>query len=271
MGRGHPLSKDKGMTTDFAWAAAPDQPDPHPQPQPHLQSHPHPHPHPARPPRTGLRSPRSWAELLYAVLDLAPAIAFFVAIVTLLSLGVGLVIIYVGVPILALGLLVARLGGLVQRSLAQALLDLPSTPPAWAPPRRPGPVSALGAVLRDPVGWRAVAYFVIKIVLAPFTFGIAVGLYTAGLGAVSYPMWRPYLPAQQAADGSWHRGTQWWPDFFVDGWASMTVMALVGLGVLWCAPRVVAFMTTIDRILIDSLLTGPPQHDQSSFTPRPLA
>lgn len=207
-------------------------------------------------PSTGLRSPRAWAELVYAVIDLAPAIAFFVATITLLAVGAGLAVIYVGVPILALALLVARFGGLVQRALALALLDLPSTSPAWAPPRRPGPVAAIVAVLRDPAGWRAVAYFVIKIVLAPVTFTVAIAFYAAGLGAVSYPLWRPYLPAQQAADGTWHRGTQWWPGFFVDGWGSMAVLAALGAGVLWCAPRVVGFLTTIDRMLITTLLTA---------------
>ena len=83
------------------------------------------------------------------MLDLAPSIAFFVAIVTLLAVVTGLAIVYVGVPILALGLLVAQLGGLVQRSLALALLDLPGNSPGWTQPRRPGPVSALGALLRD--------------------------------------------------------------------------------------------------------------------------
>jgi hypothetical protein len=212
-------------------------------------------PRPARPARTGLLSPRSWAELLYTVVDLAPSIAFFVLIVTLLSVGIGLAIIYVGVLILALGLLAARFGGLVQRALALALLELPTVSPAWAPPRRPGPISALAAVLRDPANWRAVAYFVIKIVLAPVTFGVAVAFYAYGLGAISYSLWRPYLPEVVASDGSLHRGDQLWPDFFVDGWLSMVVLAVLGLGVLWCAPRVLSFLTTIDRILIGSLLS----------------
>jgi len=238
-----PTANHEVMSTEYAWAVAPESPQPH---------------RPARPPRIGLLSPRSWAELLYAVLDLAPAIAFFVTIVTLLSVGLGLAIIYIGLPILALGLLVARLGGLVQRSLALAMLDLPGVAPAWARPRRPGPISALGAVLRDPAGWRAVAYFMIKIVLAPATFAIAITLYGYGLGGLTYPIWRQYLPLQEASDGSLHRGAQWWPDFFIDGWASMAVLAAIGLGVLWCAPRVVAFLTTIDRVLIGALLSGPP-------------
>lgn len=210
-------------------------------------------------PRTGvgLTSPRAWAELVYAVVDLVPAIAFFVLVVTLLAVGIGLAVIYIGVLILVLALLVARFGGLVQRSMALALLDLPTAAPPWTTPRRGGPIAAIGAVLRDPAAWRAVAYFCIKIVLAPLTFSLAIGFYSAGLGAVTYPIWRPYLPEQVAWDGSIHRGTQLWPDFFIDTWPAMVVFGLVGLGVLWCAPRVVAFLTTIDRILIVTLL-GPP-------------
>ncbi len=207
-----------------------------------------------RTPPPGLTSPRAWAELGYAVVDLVPAIAFFVLLVTLLSVGVGLVVIYVGVPILVLALLVARFGGLVQRSLADALLGLPTVAPVWAEPRRPGPIAAIGAVLRDPAHWRAVAYFCVKIALAPLTFAVAIAFYSAGLGAVTYPAWRLWLPADVAADGTVHHGTQLWPDFFIDTWPAMIAYALLGLGVLWCAPRVVAFLTTVDRILIVSLL-----------------
>lgn len=207
-----------------------------------------------RPP--GLTSPRAWAELVYAVVDLVPAIAFFVLVTTLLAVGIGLAVIYVGVLILVLALLAARFGGLVQRSLADALLDLPTAAPAWTQPRRPGPIAAIGAVLRDPAHWRAVAYFCIKIVLAPLTFSVAVACYSAGLGALSYPAWRLWLPAEVAADGTVHHGAQLWPGFFVDTWPAMIAYALIGLGILWCAPRIVGFLTTIDRILIVSLLGG---------------
>lgn len=208
----------------------------------------------SRPP--GLTSSRAWAELVYAVIDLVPAITFFVLIITLLAVGVGLAVIYIGVLVLVLALLTARFGGLVQRSLADALLGLPTASPDWTRPRRPGPIAAIGAVLRDPAHWRAVAYFCIKIVLAPLTFSVAVAFYSAGLGAVTYPAWRLWLPAEVAADGTAHHGAQLWPGFFIDTWPAMIAYALLGLGILWCAPRVVAFLTTIDRILIVSLLGG---------------
>lgn len=212
--------------------------------------------HVSRIPAPGLTSPRAWAELVYAVVDLVPAIAFFVLLVTLLSVGLGLAVIYVGVPILVLALLTARFGALVQRSLADALLGLPTVAPAWGRPRRPGPIAAIGAVLRDPAPWRAVAYFCAKIGLAPLTFAVAVAFYGAGLGAVTYPAWRLWLPAESGADGAMHHGAQLWPGFFVDTWPAMIAYGLLGLGVLWCAPRAVGFLTTVDRILIVSLLGG---------------
>lgn len=219
-----------------------------------------------RPQPAGLRSAQSWAELVYAVLDLAPAIAFFVTVVTLLSVGIGLSVIYVGVPIVALALLVARFGGLIQRALAMALLDQPTPAPGWTAPRRTGPISALGAVLRDPAGWRAVAYWVIKIVLAPVTFGVAVGFYGYGLGALTYPLWRFWLPLEAASDGSLHRGLQWWPDGYADNWPSIVLFPLLGLGVLWCAPRLVRFLVTIDRVLIAGLL-GAHAGSENSLRP----
>src|SRR6476620_9466770 len=87
-----------------------------------------------RVPRVGLTSPRSWAALVYVVIDFVLAIAFFVLVITLLAVGIGLAVIYVGVLVLVLALLIARFGGLVQRSAALALLDLPTEAPEWTRP-----------------------------------------------------------------------------------------------------------------------------------------
>lgn len=208
----------------------------------------------SRSPSAGITSPRSWAEALYAVVDLAPTIAFFVLTVTLLSVGIGLTVIYVGIPVLMLALIVARLGGLIQIGLARALLGMAVPPPGPFVRRRPGLIGTVRALLGDGPAWRAIGYFCIKIVLAPFTFGLAVGLYAYGLGAISYPIWRPYLPAQRARDGSIHRGAQWWPDYFIDTVPRMAFAAAIGLLILWLAPRIVRMPLTIDRMLIAGLL-----------------
>lgn len=246
------------MTTSFAtsdqapeWITTPDGRDmyrlDHPAPRPRSVQ-------PPRPAAAGIFSPRSWAEALYAVVDLAPTITFFVLVVTLVAVGIGLTVIYVGIPILILALLVARLGGLVQIGLASALLGMPVPPPGPFVRRRPGLTGTLLAVVTDGAAWRSFGYFCIKIVLAPVTFGLAVGLYSFGLGSISYPLWRGYLPAQRASDGSMHRGAQWWPGYFVDTVPRMLFFAVLGVVVLWIAPRVLRAPLTLDRMLIAGLL-----------------
>jgi hypothetical protein len=205
-------------------------------------------------PRTGLTSPASWRELVYAVVDLAPAIFFFAALVTLLTAGAGLTVVYVGIPVMMLALLLARLGGAVQIGLARSLLDLPVALPGPFRRSRPGFAGMIGAVLADGAAWRAVVYFLIKIVLAPVTFTVAVALYSWGLGAVTYPAWRPFLPAQLGGDRMWHRGAQLWNGYFVDTWPAMAAFAAVGLLVLLAAPHVLRWFVTADRLLIAGLL-----------------
>jgi len=90
------------------------------------------------------------------------------------------------------------------------------------------------------------------------TFAVAVGFYGYGIGALSYPLWRFSLPLEAASDGTLHRGLEWWPDGYADSWPSIILVPLLGLGVLWCAPRIVRFLITIDRVLIDSLLSARP-------------
>lgn len=205
----------------------------------------------------GIFSAAAWCELLYAVLDLAPAITFFVLTVTLMSVGVGLAVIYVGLPLIAIALLIARAGGHLQRLLAAVLLQLPVPGPAPIRRGKPGPLGALGSVLTDPGCWRAVSYHCLKILLTPITFSFAIGFYATGLGGLSYGLWQRYLPTETASDGTLHRGLQWWPDYFVDTWQRMLLPAGVGVLFLLIAPRVVRFFISIDRVLIATLLSGP--------------
>ena len=217
-------------------------------------------PHPDRPgrvtlrPRTGLTARRTWGELAYALVDLGPAIFFFAALVTLLTAGIGLTVVYVGIGVIMAALLLARVGGAIQVGLARSLLGMPAALPG--PFRRTGPGFAgmLGAVLKDAAAWRTVAYFMVKIVLAPVTFTVALALYAWGFGAITYPAWRGYLPAQLGADGVWHHGTQLWNGYFVDTWPAMAAFALIGVLVLLAAPRLVRALVSVDRRLIDCLL-----------------
>ncbi len=205
-------------------------------------------------PRTGLTSRRTWGELTYALVDLAPSVFFFVVLVTLLATGIGLTVVYVGVGLILVALLLARLGGALQASIARPLLGMPVLLPGPFRRRSPGFAGLIGSVLADAAAWRAAGYFGIKIVLAPVTFGVAVGLYGWGFGAVTYPVWRSYLPAQLGSDRMWHRGAQLWNGHIVDTWPAMALLAALGLAVLLAAPHVLRAFLTADRLLIAGLL-----------------
>jgi len=195
-------------------------------------------------------------EFAYTMVDLGVSIAFFVGTVVLLSVGLGLSVIWVGVPLLAAGLLFARFGGAVQRGLARTLLDFPVAGPGGITRRRPGAWGAFLGLFSDGASWRAALYHLIKIVLAPFTFSVSLALYSYAFGVLSYPIWFWHLPAMQAADGSWHRGTPLWTGAWIDTVPTIAIQAGLGLIVLLLAPRVVRALTTLDRVLIGTLLTG---------------
>jgi hypothetical protein len=206
----------------------------------------------------GRRSPIGQAagEFVYTMVDLGVSIAFFVGTVTLLAVGLGLSVIWVGVPILAAGLVFARFGGAIQRALAASLLDFPIDGPHGIAHPKPGAWSAFLGLFTDGASWRAVSYHLIKIVLAPVTFTVSLTLYAYALGALTYPIWFWHLPAMQAGDGSWHRGTPLWTDTWVDTVPLIAIQAGLGLIVLLLAPRVVRALTTVDRMLIGTLLSG---------------
>ena len=70
----------------------------------------------------------------------------------------------------------------------------------------------LGRTIGDGTGWRAVLFLVIALPLAIVsTVAVLVVLVTA-LGCLSYGIWYRFLPLQQAADGSWHRGSMLWDE-----------------------------------------------------------
>jgi signal transduction histidine kinase len=197
-----------------------------------------------------LFSRRTWGELLYALICLPLAVIGFALIVTLLSLGLGLFVTVVGVFVIAFGLLVARGFGSAYRGLGRGLLGIEVETPL-PHRRRPG----LPGWLIDRNGWRAAGFLLVQLPVAILNFTLAVSFWTYGLGALTYPIWWRFLPAQ-TVDGVRHRGTNFGPHYFIDTPGRIAVGALIGFILLCLAPRVVHGVLAIDRGLIRALL-GP--------------
>jgi hypothetical protein len=198
------------------------------------------------PPQVRSRRPGAAAaagEFAWCMVGLAPAIACYVLTVTMLSVGIGLTVIWVGIPILVTALLVARAGGGLQRSLARGLLGLAVPGPAPIEPRRHTVVGWAGAVLRNGDCWRAVLYHLLNLVLAPIRFGLAIGCYAYAIGAISSPLWF-----------FWSDEPHLWPSGFTHTFWALAVQVALGLCALWLAPRIVRVVCTVDRVLIAGLL-----------------
>ncbi|ADP84667.1 sensor histidine kinase [Pseudofrankia inefficax] len=124
---------------------------------------------------------RAWKQVTFELLNLPLAIAGFVSMVVLLTLGSGLAITITGLPLLAVGLIICRMWGQVDRARARSLLGLDIPTPSKVPVRNSGFFGWLWAQLSDPVGWRAALYLLIRlpwgVVSFSVTLTVLVGLW----------------------------------------------------------------------------------------------
>jgi len=141
-------------------------------------------------------SQRSYLNILYLLLSFPLGIAYFVFLVTGISVGVGLVIVWVGIPILVLVLTGSWAMCQLERLLAIGLLkeDIPAIArrndpaggvPSLGPEERLliGAWRRLKAHLADRLTWAGILYLFLK-----FPIGIASFVMVVTLTAVSFSL-----------------------------------------------------------------------------------
>ncbi|MET7987347.1 sensor domain-containing protein [Streptomyces sp. NPDC005281] len=115
---------------------------------------------------------QTWKEIAHLLVNLPASIVGFVYVVTMLATGAGLAVTVVGLPLLAAGLRGSRQLGKLERSRARRLLGLRIDEPSPLPVRRTGFFGWLWSSLKDPVGWRAVLYDLIRLPWGIVTFTV---------------------------------------------------------------------------------------------------
>jgi signal transduction histidine kinase len=155
---------------------------------------------PAVAPSMPLPRSRGWFRQLgidtgYALVGLPLAIVSFVLVVTGLSAGAGLVVVWVGIAVLALTLLVARGLATAERQLLPAVLRRPLPRPAY---RRADPdagdVHRLLTSLRDPQPWLDALHGVLRLPFAILAFVVTVTVWSLALAGLTYGAWDWALP-----------------------------------------------------------------------------
>ena len=159
---------------------------------------------PAVAPATPLPRSRGWFRQLgidsgYALVSFPVAIAGFVVVVTGLSLGAGLLVIWVGVAVLAATLLVARGFAIVERAWLPAVLRRPVPQPAYRSPDG-SRLRRLLTPLRDPQTWFDALHAVVRFPVAIFSFVVTVVFWSVALGGITYGVYDWALPESRNAD-----------------------------------------------------------------------
>jgi hypothetical protein len=123
---------------------------------------------------------RTYLNIVYLWLAFPFGLLYFVALVTCLSLGVGLAIVWVGFAILFFTLLAVWAAGAFERSLAMGLLGA-SVPPRRAPgPAVETPGQWLRGVFAGPALWKSLGFLLLK-----FPLGLAGWIVSVTTLAVS--------------------------------------------------------------------------------------
>jgi signal transduction histidine kinase len=138
--------------------------------------------------------PGVWRSNVYLLVSFPIGIVTFVWVVTMLSVGLGTLIIWIGVPILAALIAGNRALARLERRRAGHLLGEPM-PSAYLPPHRRGLFGYLHTSVGDAAVWKDLLWLAVLLPafgLAGFT--IAVCCWTTGLGLLVLPAWYWAVP-----------------------------------------------------------------------------
>ncbi len=208
-------------------------------------------------------------EFAHTLVGLLLGILSFVYAVVAISVGAGLAATVVGLPLLAALIVGARRLGEVNRRLAVGLLHARVPAPRPFRPRRPGASGWIRAGLGDTVGWRALAYLLLKFPLSLVSGIVSITLWGYALGAVTYAVWRPSLPLQHDGDGQGHRGASFGTDYFLDTAPLIVGVTVTGLLMLPVARWTVRGLVQLDVLLSRGLL-GPTRRSLTAQRVRDL-
>jgi len=193
---------------------------------------------------------RTWSASLHLLLDLPFGIAWFVITVVGLSLGVGLVpLALVGLVVLMATVALGRVISSVERARAKALLGVTVLPPQPRPAVESGSWRRMRSLLRDPEGWKGLAYGFIKFPLGIINFTIVVTMWSVAFGGTAFPLWGWAVPTNF---GDNHPIHGWWRVAYIAG------NFVVGILFFIVTPRVVRGLAAMDAGLIKGLLGGSP-------------
>jgi hypothetical protein len=137
---------------------------------------------------------QTYLNMIYLLLAFPLGLFYFIFLITGLSLGVGLTIVWVGLVIL-LGVFAIWYGMLVfERAMTIGLLHEKIPPMAPQTAQGTGIWQQFAAAIRNPVTWKGLLYLLVKFPLGVVSFVVMTVFLSAGLALLLAPAYYTYLP-----------------------------------------------------------------------------
>jgi signal transduction histidine kinase len=207
--------------------------------------------------RTILRAPftrRTWSELLFLVVGVVLAAVGFAFVGITMAAGIALAVTFIGLAVIGLAVRGARGWGGLHRRVARGLLNEQIEDPAPFV-HRPGFLGWLQAVLRDRVGWRAMAYLVVKVPVAFVGILTALSIWIDAFSCLSFPFSNHSQPSEFGVARIFFR-----PSGFLSvessGFLHGLAIVVTGVILFFVAPWATRAVVVLDRSLLRALL-GP--------------
>lgn len=202
---------------------------------------------------------RTYTNMLYLALAFPLGLFYFVFLITGLTTGFALTIIWIGLPILALVFASSFGMAALERRLAIHLLG--ARVPPMAPPSTGAPENVWKMVqefLSNPVTWKGMAFLFLKFPLGVFTFALTIALTSLSLGLILTPFLYP------------------WTDVFVGFWivdslAEALLVSAFGVVALLVSLNIFNVLGIVWRELAEAML-GSRRFEVPALSPaEPLA
>jgi hypothetical protein len=195
---------------------------------------------------------RTWKETASLLVALPIGAFWATAVITGLSVSVGLLVTLLGLPLLVAVIAFGRVIGATERSMARVLLDTDVTAPAAVD--RTGSVWARGRrMMRDGPGWRGLAYGALALPVGVLTFTAAVVTWTVAGALAAFPVYGAFISGSDLDDV---------PEVLeplVYGWGRVGAtigIAAVGVLLLALAPRIIHRLADLRRRVVRHWLAG---------------
>ncbi len=160
---------------------------------------------------------------VFLLVNLFFSTLWFVLLVTMFTVSVGLAIVWVGVPLLAVTLVLARGASTFERAWTRTMLEVDIPSPYRPLPDEGGLLPKMKAVVTDPASWRDFGYWMLMFPVSIVEFTAMVVFWPVVLCLIAYPFYYTNLPTYFIVDLP--DGGEW----AVNSFSSALLVTVVGL------------------------------------------